>query len=64
MPVIERLAAEGLLVSVDTWRPPVARATLAAGAVMVNDVSGIAGRRLAETCAPAGARDRQPPLAP
>jgi dihydropteroate synthase len=55
VPVIERLAAEGLLVSVDTWRAPVARAALAAGAVMVNDVSGIADPRLAEACAEAGA---------
>jgi dihydropteroate synthase len=55
VPVIERLATEGLLVSVDTWRAPVARAALAAGAAMVNDVSGLADPRLAEACAEAGA---------
>ena len=55
VPVIEPLAAEGLLVSVDTWRAPVARAALAAGAAMVNDVSGLADPHLAEACAEAGA---------
>jgi dihydropteroate synthase len=55
VPVIEPLAAEGLLVSVDTWRAPVARAALAAGAAMVNDVSGLADPHLAEACAEVGA---------
>src|SRR3954462_537275 len=36
-PLVERLAREGLYVSVDTWRAPVARAALAAGAKMIND---------------------------
>ena len=40
LPVIERLAAEGLLVSVDTYRAAVAEQALAAGARVVNDVSG------------------------
>jgi dihydropteroate synthase len=39
VPLVERLAAEGALVSVDTWRGPVASAALAAGAAMINDVS-------------------------
>jgi dihydropteroate synthase len=55
VPVIERLAADGLVVSVDTWRAPVAAAALAAGAAMVNDVSGLADPRLAEACAETGA---------
>jgi dihydropteroate synthase len=55
VPVIERLAAEGLVVSVDTWRAPVAAAALAAGAAMVNDVSGLADPRVADACAAAGA---------
>lgn len=43
VPVIERLVAEvGLPVSVDTRRASVARAALAAGAEIVNDVSGLA----------------------
>src|SRR5690606_20288045 len=41
-PVIERLAKEtGLPVSVDTSRPEVMRAAVAAGAGMVNDVSAL-----------------------
>lgn len=40
VPVIERLVAAGAAVSVDTMRHEVAEAALAAGAVMVNDVSG------------------------
>jgi dihydropteroate synthase len=40
LPVIEALAAEGALVSVDTMRAGVARLALDAGAVMINDVSG------------------------
>lgn len=40
VPVVEALAADGLLVSVDTMRAAVAEAALAAGAVVVNDVSG------------------------
>ncbi len=40
VPVIEELVAAGARVSVDTMRAEVARAALAAGASMVNDVSG------------------------
>jgi dihydropteroate synthase len=40
LPVIEALAAEGLVLSVDTYRAEVAAAALKAGAVIVNDVSG------------------------
>ncbi|RHW26673.1 dihydropteroate synthase [Nocardioides immobilis] len=40
VPVIEALAADGALVSVDTMRAEVAAAALAAGARIVNDVSG------------------------
>src|SRR3954449_12991418 len=41
VPLVERLAAEGVHVSVDTWKPFVARASLEAGAVLINDVSGL-----------------------
>jgi dihydropteroate synthase len=54
--LIERLAADGLRVSVDTWRAPVARAALAAGASMVNDVSGLSDVGVADACAEAGAQ--------
>ncbi len=40
IPVVRELAAEGVLVSVDTMRASVAERALAAGAVLVNDVSG------------------------
>jgi dihydropteroate synthase len=55
VPVIERLAAGGVVVSVDTWRGPVARAALAAGAHMINDVSGLSDESVAAACAEAGA---------
>ena len=41
MPVIEALAADGALVSVDTMKPAVMRAAIAAGAAMVNDVRAL-----------------------
>jgi dihydropteroate synthase len=55
VPLVERLAGDGHLVSVDTWKPEVARAALEAGAVMVNDVSGLRDPALADACAAAGA---------
>ena len=39
IPVVEALAADGLAVSIDTRRGAVARAAVAAGARMVNDIS-------------------------
>jgi dihydropteroate synthase len=55
VPLVERLAAQGALVSVDTWRGPVARAALAAGAAMINDVSGLSDESIASACAESGA---------
>jgi dihydropteroate synthase len=55
VPVVERLSGDGVTVSVDTWRAPVARAALAAGATMINDVSALDDPALAEACAEAGA---------
>jgi len=40
LPVIKALAAEGVVVSVDTYRASVAQAALDAGASVINDVSG------------------------
>ena len=40
LPVIAALSAQGVLVSIDTMRAEVARAAVAAGAAVVNDVSG------------------------
>jgi dihydropteroate synthase len=55
VPVIERLAARGATVSVDTYKPAVARAAIEAGAVLVNDVSGLRDPALAGVCAATGA---------
>ena len=55
VPLVERLAADGVLVSVDTFKPDVARAALTAGAAMINDVSGLLDPELADVCAAAGA---------
>ena len=41
LPVIEKLAAHGIVVSADTRKPAVMRAALAAGAVIINDVGGM-----------------------
>lgn len=48
VPVVEALAADGLAVSIDTRKPAVARAAVAAGARMVNDVSASLGDVAAE----------------
>src|SRR5512142_3241746 len=54
--LIERVAGElGALVSVDTYKPAVARAAVAAGAAIVNDVSGLRDPELADVCARTGA---------
>ena len=56
VPVIERVVGElGAVVSVDTYKPQVARAAVAAGAVIVNDVSGLRDPELADVCAETGA---------
>jgi dihydropteroate synthase len=56
VPLIERVAAEpGVLVSVDTYKPAVAAAAIAAGASVVNDVSGLRDPELADVCAQTGA---------
>jgi dihydropteroate synthase len=57
VPVIERLRARGfpLPISVDTSKGAVARAALAAGADLVNDVAGLADPELARVVADAGA---------
>ncbi len=57
LPVIRQLASEGVVLSVDTTRAAVAEAAVAAGAKVINDVSGgladpAMGRVAAETKAP------------
>ena len=54
--LIEYVAGElGAVVSVDTYKPQVARAAIAAGARIVNDVSGLRHPELADVCAESGA---------
>ncbi len=59
VPLIERVVAElgpdGPVVSIDTYKPPVARAAIAAGARIVNDVSGLRDPELAAVCVESGA---------
>ncbi|MGH2877236.1 MAG: dihydropteroate synthase [Solirubrobacteraceae bacterium] len=56
VPLIERVAGElGARVSVDTYKPSVAHAAIAAGASIVNDVSGLRDPELADVCAQTGA---------
>ncbi len=52
VPVIEAVSAlPGAVVSVDTYKPEVAKAAIAAGARIVNDVSGLADEELASVAA-------------
>lgn len=53
VPIIEWLHARypDLLISVDTYKPPVAEAALRAGAAIVNDVSGLLYPEIADLCA-------------
>jgi dihydropteroate synthase len=57
VPVVAEVRARWpeVLVSVDTFKPAVAEAALAAGAHLVNDVSGLRDPALARLCAAAGA---------
>ncbi|HVJ75555.1 MAG TPA: dihydropteroate synthase [Casimicrobiaceae bacterium] len=55
LPVVEALAREGALVSVDTMKPAVMRAALAAGAAMVNDVRALQAPGALEAVAASGA---------
>jgi dihydropteroate synthase len=56
VPVVRGLASEGVTISVDTMRASVAEQALAAGAALVNDVSGgLADPRMLPVVADAGA---------
>src|ERR671911_361147 len=55
LPVIRELTAAGVRTSVDTTRAEVAEAAIAAGAMLVNDVSGgLADKNMADLVAEAG----------
>lgn len=56
VPLIEGLVARSeALISVDTYKPAVASAAIAAGASIINDVSGLRDPALADACAATGA---------
>ena len=55
VPVIEDLASEGAVVSVDTSKPEVARAAVAAGAEIVNDVTAASTTDMIAVLAESGA---------
>jgi len=56
VPLITRVVSElGARVSIDTYKPAVAAAAVAAGASIVNDVSGLRDPELADLCAQTGA---------
>ncbi|MFB9992889.1 dihydropteroate synthase [Deinococcus oregonensis] len=55
LPVIRVLAAEGVLISVDTMKAEVAHAALRAGAHLINDVTALRDPALRQVCADSGA---------
>ncbi len=54
LPVVEALAGSGARVSIDTRKPAVARAAVAAGATMWNDISALAAPDAPDTAAELG----------
>ncbi len=54
LPTVERLASEGLVVSVDTWKPEVAAACVEAGALIVNDTGGLTNPKMVQVVARSG----------
>lgn len=57
VPIIEAIRRESdIVISVDTWKSEVAAAALAAGADIINDITGLLGdEKMAETAAKCGA---------
>ena len=54
IPVVERLAREGVRVSIDTMKAKVAKAALEAGAAIVNDVTAFGDREMPQAVAEVG----------
>jgi dihydropteroate synthase len=54
VPVVEALASHGITVSIDTSKPEVAAAAAAAGAEIVNDVTGLASTEMVDLCEETG----------
>lgn len=55
LPVVEAAVAAGATVSIDTYKPEVAEATLKAGAAIINDISGSDRQEMLTVCAGHGA---------
>ncbi len=55
LPVVEAAVEAGAIVSIDTYKPKVAEATLEAGASIVNDISGGGSGEMLAVCAARGA---------
>lgn len=54
VPALELLVDDGFVVSVDTWKPEVARAAVTAGAAIVNDTGGLTDPAMTELVRDAG----------
>lgn len=55
IPAVEAIAKDGLVVSVDTWKPAVAAAALDAGASIINDTGGLTNPKMVRVVAEAEA---------
>lgn len=55
LPVVQRLSANGVIASVDTFKPEVAREALAAGAEILNDITGFEHPEMVGLAAESGA---------
>ncbi len=51
LPIVEALVAHGIIVSVDTQKPAVMKAVIAAGAAIINDVNALQTPGALESCA-------------
>jgi dihydropteroate synthase len=54
LPVVDALLADGFLVSVDTWKPDVARETIQRGVQMINDTGGLVDPEMRRIVASSG----------
>lgn len=54
-PVVQALSADGIAVSIDTWRAETITAAVDAGAALINDTSGLLDPTIAEIAADSGA---------
>ena len=54
-PLVQALADQGVLVSIDTWRADTIAAAVDAGAALINDTSGLLDSRVADIAASSGA---------